>query len=302
MRFRTTRNAGERPARRRAPGLRAARLRPGGRRRGGRSSPRSRSTRSPTRPSSSPSRTAARRSTPTASRSSSRAARPTTAKRRRARSSRRRTRSSGAASPSSCSSLLMWKFALPGVKEGMNDRTERIRADLDAAETAKTEAGRRARRLQGPAGRRQGRGRPHHRGGPPVGRRAEAGPGGPAPDGAGRGPGPRRRRHRGRQGPGHRRPAGRARRSWPSVPPRAVVNKNLDPAAQTQLIEDYINSVGHAADGRRAEPRLRARLCSRSPAPRATLARGRATSSSASPASSRATTSCAPRSPTSSSR
>jgi len=36
--------------------------------------------------------------------------------------------------------LLMWKFALPAIKEGMNNRTERIRSDLDAAETAKTEA------------------------------------------------------------------------------------------------------------------------------------------------------------------
>ena len=36
--------------------------------------------------------------------------------------------------------LLMWKFALPALKDGMNARTERIRGDLDAAETAKTEA------------------------------------------------------------------------------------------------------------------------------------------------------------------
>jgi F-type H+-transporting ATPase subunit b len=36
--------------------------------------------------------------------------------------------------------LLMWKFAFPALKEGMNNRTERIRGDLDAAETAKTEA------------------------------------------------------------------------------------------------------------------------------------------------------------------
>ena len=36
--------------------------------------------------------------------------------------------------------LLMWKFALPSVKEGMNARTERIRSDLDTAESAKTEA------------------------------------------------------------------------------------------------------------------------------------------------------------------
>jgi F-type H+-transporting ATPase subunit b len=36
--------------------------------------------------------------------------------------------------------LLMWKFALPALKDGMNARTERIRSDLDAADTAKTEA------------------------------------------------------------------------------------------------------------------------------------------------------------------
>ena len=36
--------------------------------------------------------------------------------------------------------LLMWKFAFPALKKGMNDRTERIRSDLDAAESAKTEA------------------------------------------------------------------------------------------------------------------------------------------------------------------
>jgi F-type H+-transporting ATPase subunit b len=35
---------------------------------------------------------------------------------------------------------LMWKFALPAIKEGMNARTERIRADLAAAEGAKSEA------------------------------------------------------------------------------------------------------------------------------------------------------------------
>ncbi len=35
---------------------------------------------------------------------------------------------------------LMWKFAFPAIKKGMDGRTERIRADLDAAENAKTEA------------------------------------------------------------------------------------------------------------------------------------------------------------------
>jgi F-type H+-transporting ATPase subunit b len=36
--------------------------------------------------------------------------------------------------------LLMWKFAFPAIKDGMNARTERIRGDLDAAESAKAEA------------------------------------------------------------------------------------------------------------------------------------------------------------------
>ena len=35
---------------------------------------------------------------------------------------------------------LMWKFAFPAVKKGMEARTERIRGDLDAAENAKSEA------------------------------------------------------------------------------------------------------------------------------------------------------------------
>ncbi len=35
---------------------------------------------------------------------------------------------------------LMWKFALPAIKKGMADRTERIRGDLSAAEAAKSEA------------------------------------------------------------------------------------------------------------------------------------------------------------------
>ncbi len=36
--------------------------------------------------------------------------------------------------------ILMGKFAWPGIKKGMADRTERIRGDLDQAEQAKTEA------------------------------------------------------------------------------------------------------------------------------------------------------------------
>ena len=36
--------------------------------------------------------------------------------------------------------FLLWKFAYPSIKQGMEARTERIRADLAGAETAKTEA------------------------------------------------------------------------------------------------------------------------------------------------------------------
>src|SRR5262245_13088031 len=36
--------------------------------------------------------------------------------------------------------VIMWKFALPPVRKGMADRTERIRSDLDRADTAKAEA------------------------------------------------------------------------------------------------------------------------------------------------------------------
>ena len=36
--------------------------------------------------------------------------------------------------------VAMWKFALPGVKKGMDGRSERIRADLTRAEEARTEA------------------------------------------------------------------------------------------------------------------------------------------------------------------
>ena len=107
--------------------------------------------------------------------------------------------------------LLMWKFAFPAIKKGMNDRTERIRADLDAADTAKTEAtvvldGYKAQLAdaKAEAGRIIEEARQ-------AADALEEGPGGPPADRAGRDPGPRRGRHRGRQGPGHRRPPGRAR-------------------------------------------------------------------------------------------
>jgi F-type H+-transporting ATPase subunit b len=36
--------------------------------------------------------------------------------------------------------FLLWKFAYPGLKKGMDDRAERIRQSIDDAESAKTEA------------------------------------------------------------------------------------------------------------------------------------------------------------------
>jgi F-type H+-transporting ATPase subunit b len=36
--------------------------------------------------------------------------------------------------------IVLWKFGYPAIRKGMNDRTERIRSDLDRADTAKTEA------------------------------------------------------------------------------------------------------------------------------------------------------------------
>ena len=43
-------------------------------------------------------------------------------------------------SASSSSSFFIWAKGFPAIKKGMNDRTERIRDDLDAAENAKAEA------------------------------------------------------------------------------------------------------------------------------------------------------------------
>ena len=53
-----------------------------------------------------------------------------------------------------------------------------------------------------------------------------------------------RRRRRVGQGPGHRRPARRGGRASPSAPPRSSSQRNLDRDTQTQLVEQYIDSVG----------------------------------------------------------
>jgi len=141
--------------------------------------------------------------------------------------------------------LLMRKFAYPAIKKGMEARTERIRADLDAAENAKTEAtgvldGYKAQLADA---------------------KSEAG----------------RIIEEARQAADALRKDQEARLQTELAETRAratadieaakvqavadlrgevaqlavgaasaVVNKNLDAAAQTQLIEDYINQVGSA--------------------------------------------------------
>ena len=138
---------------------------------------------------------------------------------------------------------LMWKFAFPAIKKGMDGRTERIRSDLDAADNAKTEAttvldGYRAQLADA---------------------KSEAG----------------RIIEEARQAADALKKDAESRLQTELADTRAraaadidaakaqatadlrgelatlavgaasaVVNKNLDPAAQTQLIEDYINSVG----------------------------------------------------------
>jgi F-type H+-transporting ATPase subunit b len=138
---------------------------------------------------------------------------------------------------------LMWKFAFPAIKGGMNARTERIRNDLDAAESAKSEAvgvldGYKAQladakaesariieeaRQAADALKKDQEARLQTELAEARARAAadiEAAKAQATAD---------------LQGELATLAVGAA---------SAVVNKNLDPAAQTQLIEDYINQVG----------------------------------------------------------
>ena len=137
----------------------------------------------------------------------------------------------------------MWKFALPAIKEGMNDRTERIRSDLDAAETAKAEAvgvldGYKAQLADAKS---------------EAGRIIEE-----ARQAADALKKDQESRLQTELAETRARAAAdiEAAKAQATADLRgelaslavgaasAVVNKNLDPAAQTQLIEDYINQVG----------------------------------------------------------
>ena len=139
--------------------------------------------------------------------------------------------------------LLMWKFALPAVKEGMNNRTERIRSDLDTAEMAKAEAvgvldGYKAQLADAKS---------------EAGRIIEE---------ARQAADALKKDQESRLQTDLAETRARAAADIEAAKAQAtadlrgelaslavgaasaVVNKNLDPAAQTQLIEDYINQVG----------------------------------------------------------
>ncbi len=138
---------------------------------------------------------------------------------------------------------LMWKFAFPAVKKGMNARTERIRGDLDAAEQAKSEAvgvldGYKAQLADAKA---------------EAARIIEE-----ARQAADALKKDQEARLQTELADARARAAAdiEAAKAQATADLRgelaqlavgaasAVVNKNLDPAAQTQLIEDYISSVG----------------------------------------------------------
>ena len=125
--------------------------------------------------------------------------------------------------------VLLWKFAWPGLKTGMDgrDRAHPRRPRRGRARQGRGRA-RSSTRLPGPAGRREGRVRSHHRGGAPAGRRAA-----------------RDRRQRlqaelAEHARARRRPTSRRRsagasptcaarsRRWPSVRPRRSSQRNLD--------------------------------------------------------------------------
>ena len=105
---------------------------------------------------------------------------PRSASRRRTRSSRRARRSSGRRLAFAIVfALLAWK-AWPAIKKALQDREDKIRGDLEQAESARDRGRDVARRLPASARRRPQRGQPDHRGGPPVGRAGAQGPASPA--------------------------------------------------------------------------------------------------------------------------
>ena len=138
--------------------------------------------------------------------------------------------------------LLAWK-AWPAIKKALQDREDKIRGDLEHAESvrnqAETELADYQRQL---ADARNEAGR-DHRGGPPVGRAGAQGPHRPGRGGRRRDP---------VEGSDDIRAA--SERAMADIQGKVsdlsielaerIVQQNLDRATQIQLIENYINEVG----------------------------------------------------------
>ena len=136
---------------------------------------------------------------------------------------------------------------LPGLKKGMDDRTERIRADLDAAERRRPRPSRCSTSTGAswptPQTRRPGSSRRPARRPTRSRRDQERGcrPSWPSMR-SGRRPTSRRPRPRPSPTSGARWPR------WPSAPPRSSCSSNLDRATQVQLVENYIDQVASQAN------------------------------------------------------
>ena len=143
--------------------------------------------------------------------------------------------------------VLLWKVGYPAIKKGMDGRTERIRTDLESAESAKADAQRVLDEYRAQLADAKARVRTHHRGGPPAGRRVEARPAAAPADRAGADARAGRRRHRVGEGAGVADLRGEVA-SLAVGAAEVVVQKSLDRETQTQLVEQYIDSVANRSN------------------------------------------------------
>ena len=227
-----------------------------------------------------------------------RASRSTTARRRRRRWCPEQRDHLGLAGVPGAARRRCGSAACRRCKNMEQAREDRIRNDLEGPRQAQDRGRGREGAVPRADRRRHGRGRPHHRRGAAVGRA-----GAPRPDRAGRGRGGRDPRRGPQADIANQRNAGDGRSCAPTSPrcrstsPSRIVERNLDsdtqPPARRQLHRPGREQLGRWPTASTSTRRR----CSRSPRPRATSTRSK-TSCSASRASSRATTTCAWRSPT----
>ena len=191
--------------------------------------------------------------------------------------------------------VAMWKFGVPAVKNMEQAREDRIRNDLEGAEQARCRRRGREGAVPRADRRRQGRGRPDHRGGPPVGRAG-------ARATSSRGPRPRRTRSASGRRPTSRRSSnagdGRAahRRGVSSrSTSRSASSSATSTATRNRSSSTASSTRSGATDRWPIASTSTRRRCSTSSRPKATSTRSK-TSCSASRGSSRATTTCAWRS------